>query len=226
MKTYFLSVAFALVALPCHGGLVALYRANSDANDSAGTNDGTLNNGAGFATGQFGQAFDFDGINDFVQVPDNASLDISSTITIAAWVRPEAIGASDGTTGILWKGDSIGSATGQSYAFLWHDSQVAFRLGEGSNIFQTPFAALPLDEFSHIAGTFDGSQMNLYVNGILEAFTTTVPSSINNSSGDLLIGSTVTSSGFGGDPTRFFFDGQIDDVRIYDNALTQGEGRT
>jgi hypothetical protein len=225
MKTIVLPLAFALfIAVPCHGDLISHYLADGDATDSAGANDGTLNNGAGFATGQIGQAFDFDGINQFVQVSDDPSLDISPNISVAAWVRPESMGASDATTGIVWKGDSIGSAAGQSYALLWTDLGVFFRLGEGSTVFQTPVVAVSLNTFSHIAGTFDGSQMNLYVDGSLAAFHTTVPTSINNSSGDLLIGASATSGGgFGGDPTRFFFDGQIDDVRIYDHALSQAE---
>lgn len=170
-----------------------------------GTNHGTLINGATFAAGRSGQAFAFDGTDDFVQVADDATLDISPTITIAAWVSPDSEGASDGTTGILWKGDSIASPTGQSYVFLWTNSEVSFRLGSGSTLYETAYVPLPLNTFSHIAGTFDGSQMNLYVNGNLKTFTTTVPASINDSSGDLLIGTTTTSGGgLGGDPTRFF----------------------
>lgn len=224
MRMLLLSGALALFALPCRGDLVSHYLAEGDPNDSVGTNHGTLINGATFAAGRSGQAFAFDGTDDFVQVADDATLDISPTITIAAWVSPDSEGASDGTTGILWKGDSIASPTGQSYVFLWTNSEVSFRLGSGSTLYETAYVPLPLNTFSHIAGTFDGSQMNLYVNGNLKTFTTTVPASINDSSGDLLIGTTTTSGGgLGGDPTRFFFDGLIDDVRIYDHALLQPE---
>jgi len=223
IKTIILVASFTLMSFPSYASLIAHYKADGDATDSVGTNNGILNNGASFAAGSRGQAFDFDGINDSISIADNELLNVASAITIAAWVRPESEGSTDGTTGILWKGNSIGNLSGQSYAFLQSGSGVTFRLGEGSTLFQTQYINLSLNTFTHIAGTFDGSVMNLYVNGVLATTSINVPNSINNSSNDLLIGGSTLNPSFGGDPTRFYFDGQIDDVKIYGNALSSVE---
>jgi len=222
-SVYLLILMFNFIVFPCHSELIVHYQADGNALDSAGTNDGTLANNAGYAMGISGQAFDFDGINSFVQIIDNTVLDINIPLSITTWVRPESLGSIDGTTGIIWKGDSIGSVTGQSFALLWSNDEVAFRLGETSAFFQTSYQPLALNKFSHLAATFDGVEMKLFINGSLATSRNTVPMSIHNSFADMLIGSTTISPAFGGDPTRFYFDGQIDDVRIYTNILTDAE---
>jgi hypothetical protein len=217
-------LAFLLIASPCIASLVSHYEAENSAADSVGSNDGTLVNGTTFVSGPIGQAFDFDGTNDYVEIPNSSSLAISSHLTLSAWVRPESFGPGDGTGAILWKGNSIASASGQSYALMWSETGVAFRLGEGSKIYQTSSVPLPLETFSHVAATFDGTRMNLYVNGKLVTSRDTVPGQISASFGNLLIGGATTTPGsFGGDPTRFYFEGQIEDVRIYNEALQPSE---
>src|SRR3989338_4080121 len=67
-------------------GLVAHWKLDGNANDSMGTNHGTLTNGPVFTTGKIGQGLSFDGSNDAVQIPDSNSLDVPH-ITVSAWVR-------------------------------------------------------------------------------------------------------------------------------------------
>ncbi len=211
-------IVFSTASYLSEAALVTHYQAENNAMDSAGLNDGIIHN-VNYVDGKLGQAFDFNGANSYVQVVDGPVLDIDFPLSIATWIRPENSGAADGTTGILWKGDSIGSVTGQSYALLWSVDSVTFRLSDGIALYGTCCALAPLNSFSHIAGTFDGAEIKLYLNGNLVSTSTTVPISINNSSKDLLIG----SSGETGSPTRFFFNGQVDDVRIYNHVLTELE---
>ena len=78
---------------PPPSGLVNWWPGDGNANDIAGSNNGTLQNGVTFAPGKVGSAFNFDGVDDFVNVPDTASLDaITSAITFEAWVTPDAGG--------------------------------------------------------------------------------------------------------------------------------------
>ena len=84
------SIGFNIPSLPT--GLVSLWKAEGDAQDSADGNDGTLQNGTSFGPGIVGQAFSFDGVDDQVVVPHNANQNTGSQITIDAWVDPISSG--------------------------------------------------------------------------------------------------------------------------------------
>src|SRR5262245_1572545 len=69
-------------------GLVSWWPGDGTADDIADNNDGTLAGGATFASGRVGQAFSFDGVDDYVLVPDSPNLDFNPTsfVTVDAWV--------------------------------------------------------------------------------------------------------------------------------------------
>ena len=70
--------------------LIAWWRADATATDAIGGNTGVLQGGLTFASGQAGQAFQFDGLDDYVTIPDSAGLDsLSTTATLDAWIRPD-----------------------------------------------------------------------------------------------------------------------------------------
>src|SRR5262245_46582879 len=77
-----------LAALPPQG-LVSWFRAEGDAKDFLGSNNGTLMNGATFAAGKVGQAFKFDGTDDVVEVANESAFDFDRTnsFTIEAWIN-------------------------------------------------------------------------------------------------------------------------------------------
>jgi len=70
--------------------MVAWYPGEGNANDIQGNNNGTLQNGATFAAGKVGQAFSFDGVDDYVEVPNAANLNITGPLTIDVWVKLNA----------------------------------------------------------------------------------------------------------------------------------------
>ncbi len=72
--------------IPPPAGLVSWWPGDGNAQDIQGGNNGTLQNGVTFGTGEVGQAFSLDGLDDFVSVPDAPNLDIPQDITIEAWV--------------------------------------------------------------------------------------------------------------------------------------------
>src|SRR5260221_3122651 len=74
--------AFTQTCFPPPSHLVSWWSAESNALDSAEGNNGTLGTGTSFATGEVGQAFSFDGTDDYVRVPDAANLRITNAITI------------------------------------------------------------------------------------------------------------------------------------------------
>ena len=81
-----------LPSAPVPADIVSWYRAEGDASDFVGDNDGTLLNGATFTAGKVGQAFLLDGVDDLISIPDDPSLEPSSNFTIEAWVNPSSSG--------------------------------------------------------------------------------------------------------------------------------------
>src|SRR4051812_34832817 len=73
-------------AVAAPSGLVSWWTADNTAADLMTRNNATMFNGASFATGQVGQAFSFDGIDDRVQAADSESLKLTASLTIEAWV--------------------------------------------------------------------------------------------------------------------------------------------
>jgi hypothetical protein len=187
------------------------------ATDASGNgNTGTLVNGPLWAAGRVGNALYFDGIDDNVTVPDSASLHLSSAFTLSAWVNP-TVAQSDFTAAI-----AKNTATDHVY-FLYATSGAGYC---GSNGFPLAGAnlsgtqqvicnssGLPLNTWSYLTSTYDGSNFKFYVNGSL---TQTVPftGTIDPSTGILQIG----ASRFGE-----YFKGFIDEVRIYNRALSATE---
>src|SRR4051794_30047983 len=79
-------------AAPVPADIVSWYRAEGDAADFWGDNDGTLENGATFTAGKVGQALLFDGVDDLVRIPNSANQDPGSSFTVEAWVNPSSSG--------------------------------------------------------------------------------------------------------------------------------------
>ncbi len=183
--------------------MVSWWKAEDNANDSYGTNHGTMMNGATFAAGKVGQAFSFDGVDDYIQVPDSISLDITNQITIDAWIKPWALG------GRVVDKISVGQTNG--YLLDTHDGKVRLIIAD-----QVVYGStnLPLNEFTHIAGTYDGFQLKVYVNGSLDG-TLVAAVSIPVNSLSLRIG--------GDQEGRSNFYGLIDEVEVYNRALTAEE---
>jgi hypothetical protein len=77
-------------------GLVGWWPGDGNADDLACENDGTLRNGATFGPGMVGQSFSLDGLDDYVDVPSDSSLDPSYALTVDAWINPSShVGAYD-----------------------------------------------------------------------------------------------------------------------------------
>jgi PKD repeat protein len=195
-------------------GLVAAFGfeepSGSGAIDASGMrNNGTISGAARVATTFFGRALKFDGNNDWVTIADNVSLDLSKGMTMAAWVFPTT---TTGVRDILIK-EGSGVDIYNLYARNWRgrpESNVfvggANRVAEGT--------ALPANVWTHVAGTYDGTTLRLFINGV-QTTSSTFSGAIATSSGPLRIG--------GNSVWGEFFQGYIDEVRVYNRALTQAE---
>ena len=203
--------------------LIAEYRfdetSGTTATDSSANNlNGTLNNGV--ALGRAGKvcgSYKFDGINDYVSVPHSALLN-KSKITVMAWVR-HSTASIKSWEAIVTKGDSayrlhlnggcsINGVNTQGGLSLGINGGCA---GADINSGTVPVAAT----WYHAAGTYDGSAIKIYINGALIAskpYTGTI--AINTS--PLYIGENAQQGGR-------YFDGDIDEVKIFSGALTDAQ---
>ena len=197
-------------------GLVAAYGFNEGSGSIAGDASGRGTFGrirqARWAAGRFGGALEFDGVNDWVTVQDAAALDIRYGITLEAWVNPRSL---HGWNTIVLKESDDGLA----YALYANDDvprPAGYVNVAGYDRSVAGVEPVPLNEWTHVAMTYDGLMMRLYVNG--------VQVSRRPLTGRIL--STDEALRIGGNSVwGEFFDGWIDEVRIYSRALSAMEIR-
>ena len=176
-------------------------------------NTGTIAGATRTTSGRFGSALTFDGVNDWVTVPDSASLDLSNRATLEAWVNPSALGST-------WRTVLLKEQPGQLVYALYASNDIARPSGHlftSGDLFSNGNAALPLNTWSHLALTWDGTTLRLFVGG-------------NQVASRTLTGTLVNSTGalrFGGNGVwPEWFAGRLDEIRVYDRALTQTELQT
>jgi competence protein ComGC len=192
----------------------------STASDSSGNgNHGTLIHmrSSDWVSGKLNGALDFDGRNDCVRVPDSPSFDIADEITVAAWINPED----------TWNWRTIVSKFAHThhhyrmdlYWFIY-SREIGISLAGpcGRWDLWRPDVYIPTDVWTHVALTYDGSEMVMYRNGIRMAD--------RRERGALeLADSSSDESFYIGKNTEWgeYFEGKIDDVRIYRRALSADE---
>ncbi|MBA3066226.1 hypothetical protein FP828_07025, partial [bacterium] len=190
-------------------GLVGYWRFENNAIDSSGYgNQGTILGGAGFGTGCYEGSYSLslDGVDDCVEVSSSSSLDLSGNFTIELWI---SIGNYSETMNMVNKRDD-------AYGIQLEYPGVVRFYSAGSHM-DSPQNALPTyNSWIHIAAVFTGSEKIIYVNG--RAVTThqfSSPPAINTAK--LLIGRHSYSA------TGQYFNGNIDDVKIYNYARSASE---
>ena len=210
------------VSYEYEGGLIGLWRFNessgSTAGDSSGNgNTGTLVNGPIWDTGELGSALKFDGTNDYVEIADSQSFDIESGLTIAAWINP-AVAASYGT--IMSKFAHIPGYRKDIYWFLYNNKVGASLAGPSGTVGKDwkPDVSIQTDTWTHLALTYDGTAMTMFKDGQNVAST--------NVSGDLMLANSSSNEPLCiGSNTEWgeYYNGIIDEVRIYNRALNEDE---
>jgi hypothetical protein len=228
-KQYFDDVKiFEVTETPSLNGLVGYWKfdegSGSTVVDISGNgNTGTLNSGPVWVDGKFGKALSFDGVDDHVQVPQSSSLDVTDQISVETWVYPRAYVDNTGMVShIISRCDYSG---GHIYVLsMYPDSnKISFSINPYPDEYPS-VADLPLNAWTHLAMTYDGSYVRLYINGEFDSsYAQSGP--IYTTSNWLAFGCKPTGP-WGGVGTYAYFNGMIDEVRIYDRALSQQEIQT
>ena len=215
------SIVMASLASAQTPGLVGAWSfdegTGTSAADSSGNgNKGTLVNGTTWSTtAKFGRAANFDGVDDRVDVADSNSLDLAGGMTLEAWVRPTA---NSGYRTVVLK-----EVSGElAYSLYAADSDHATHPSgwarvAGVSHYADGTGALPLNAWSHIAVTYNGSALVYFVNGV-QTRSTALSGAITTSTMPLRIGSNTIWGEY--------FQGQIDEVRVYNRALSASEIQT
>ena len=199
--------------------LVAHYKfdnttGNAVADSSGNGHNGTLA-GPSSTTGKSGQALQFDGIDDYVDV---GSFDIwEGSLTLSAWIKADDFGIHDAR--IISK--STGTAEQDHYWMLStiknNGNKLRFRLkANGQTTTLIGNTNLPAGEWLHVAATYDGANMRLYVNGLEDGSVAKAGTISTDSAVGVRIGDNPASG-------QRNFKGTIDDMRIYSSALSVAE---
>lgn len=209
-------------------GLVAYYKMASLLDETANNNDGTINGTVTLTTGRksdANEAYDFDGTSGYISVADAASLDFTTSFSVSCWINIDAV-ASNNTVLAKWDYATQGGFAIQTFSTSDEiQVYIASSLTDaGTNSIASTNFDLTSGSYVHLVVVYDGSQavnqdrVKIYKNSSLRAtgVAGTIATSLPNNSATLKIGN------FGGTLNRYF-DGKIDDVRIYNRVLTQSE---
>jgi Concanavalin A-like lectin/glucanases superfamily len=192
--------------VPPPNGQVHWYPFDGTTNDIAENQSGILRNGATFAPGMVGQALSLDGVDDFFEVNGFFLSQSFSALSMETWIKPTQV-----ATGRIFDKAPPGGTNG----FLLELSGGHLRAVFGANS-ATSTASIPAGTYTHVAATYDGTNIRLYINGALDSTTAaTTPGAIASNSLNAFIGA--------GREAGTAFGGQIDEFAIYRSTLTAGE---
>ena len=231
----FVVTAAEAVCVPKVSGLVSWWKGEGNALDQIGGNNGTLTNGATFAAGKSGQAFSLNGSGQYVLVADPVPLplNIQTEITIGAWIYTGQYPVDTGYT------TSLGLIAGSQFdtniagASIFLDGRtntdgqatpqghIHFQIGDGSAWHATnSLTAVPLNQWVHVVATRKANEEGqIYYNGVLQP-STAAP--WGPWSGTISYNGAWFAIGQQKDINRPF-NGLIDEVQMYNRALTPSE---
>jgi hypothetical protein len=172
-------------------------------------------------------ALSLDGNDDYAWTPDPNganNLDGFSGLTIAAWINPDTLSMPQGSRIIVSKYHSASPINSISYWLLQRGDEVEVFVARQRVVDEDRLTSAGVDlvagEWVHVAGTWDGASLKLFVNGFEVASQVTSVAEMDDSAVQVNIGS---AEAFASGSRSAFFSGALDEVYIFDGALTQGE---
>jgi len=183
--------------------------------DGVGDSDGTITGATREPNGLLGRAMSFDGSGDYITVPSNASLNITGDITIAAWVKPTNFSSSIRYIAIKPYAYHLAIKNANPVFAIFYSS------GSSARSIEKAFTdlAFTANQWNYIVVKKQGSTMKAWLNGKESVQTTTYSyPAISVSTYPFVIGTVIAPS-----PLPYYFVGQIDEVALFDRALSTKE---
>lgn len=169
------------------------------------------------AGGSKDRAVAFDGVDDYIQVPDNPSIDLANAFTVAAWINMDQYVE---WASIVTKGQSTNNFTIHQSGPLGGSEPGHLRFTGGMidlPVFLESETQIPLGEWHYVAITWNGATLSFYLDGNPDGSGSLV-GTLDTNDEDLFIG-----ADFPGTPE--FWNGKIDEVRIWNEALSHAQVR-
>lgn len=187
---------------------------SNDVIDATGNgNNGRAYNGASTVVSDCNYGI-FDGVDDYVQIPHNDDLNGQQELTYMAWVR------ADSWTGVdqIMAKSVHGGGSGRAQMGIFSESGRLKLRAETINGRReiTTDLTLVAGDWNHVAAVFSGDSLRLYIDGVQQAATTFADTSLRQTTDPLNISKRVGTN-------TYYFDGLMDDVRVYTEALTVDE---
>ncbi len=209
-------------------GLKAYYPFTGNANDVSGNNNNPVFNNATLTADRFGtpnSAYHFNGIDNYMRIPDNPTLNMNNKLSISLWVKPTGWYTGQCYNNMMvikGDGDNVAGRYSSRFSDVFNGctatpSTTQERFFDGfSNAANVPI--VQLNQWYSVVITFDGTTSKIYVNCVLQG-TVTITTNFTNAH-DLFIGH-LNSAQF-----PYWLNGDLDEIRIYNRALNQDEVST
>ncbi len=204
-------------------GLVGWWKLNGNPLASVSGNDGVVY-GASVAESPLGidMAYNFNGSSNHITIPYSAVYRPLSGVTASAWVRPDNLTTTSRQKllSMMETGSFSLGINGSVADVSCSANMVCFMIYINGSYYTAQVARsnLNLSQWNHVVGTYNGSVVSLYINGSSVA-TTSASGTIGHSTAPLCLGAEPNTTACTGD----FLDGRLDDVRIYNRALSPSE---
>lgn len=195
-------------------GLVAHWKLDESsgtvaADSSANNNNGTLVNmtpATDWVAAKVDGGLDFDGSNDYVTVPNSASLQLKPPLSLAGWIKADAFGSSMDVDIIVRKGED----NPNNWQLMIANRRIMLSLDGNDNGGISGITLLNTGTWYHVAATWDGATVRIYLNGVLD----NIPAARAGT-----IGTDPRAVYVGGSAGTDLTNGILDDVRVYRRAL-------
>jgi len=218
------------IKAPTRDGLAGYWSMDEGMGTQVGDMSGNGNHGqmhnmdpaTDWVQGKYGKALDFDGTDDYVEIGNNSSLEPADEISVSLWLKRPDVEQADYAK-FVWYGQASSSPWG-AYGIeqnMDYEDRMRFHVavdGSSDDVNSNEGSIIP-NKWHHVVGTYDGAKLEIYVDGAWQN-TTNNSGSITSYDDTFGLGVGDSYNQTGG------YNGQIDEVRIYNRALSESEIQT